>query len=343
MRALKTAAPPPRKLGGVSIGLPHPHPCPGCEIRAPYPGRCGGLLVVAVGIVALVFDADDFKSLAVERMQRDFHRTLAIGGEVELRVLPRLGVQIGAATLSEPGNGETFAAVESARVSLALWPLLRRQVVLGDVQVQGLRATFTRHADGRTSVDDLLNPPGARAAAPAASAPAAPMRFDLGGVTVTDASLTFDDRLQGRRVELTQAALEIGRLAPGVAGNARLKGRVRADQPPLDADVEAAGRLLLDPAGGRHALGGLRATLGGRVGKLDGVTLELGGDVGVGPALQQLELDGRSIKLQGQLAQGPLELQLEVPQLRLGERASRPGRSSPWLRGGKTGARCGRG
>lgn len=127
-----------------------------------------GLLLAAVAFVALTFDAEDFKSLAIERVQREYQRTLAIAGEVELRFLPRLEVELGAVSLSESGRGEPFASVQSARVSLAPWPLLRRQLVVDRLQVQGLRATLVRHADGRTNVDDLLGERGAPGAAPAA-------------------------------------------------------------------------------------------------------------------------------------------------------------------------------
>lgn len=65
-----------------------------------------GLLVAAVAFVALTFDAEDFKSLAIERVQREHQRTLVIPGDVSLRFLPRLGVELGAVSLSERGSGE---------------------------------------------------------------------------------------------------------------------------------------------------------------------------------------------------------------------------------------------
>jgi len=277
-----------------------------------------GLLLAAVAFVALTFDAEDFKSLAIERVQREHQRTLAIAGDVELRFLPRLGVELGAVSLSERGRSEVFAAVQSARVSLAPWPLLRRHLVVDRLQVQGLRATLVRHADGRTNVDDLLGTPDSAGTAPAAPGAAAAMRFDVAGVSIGDAAITIDDQLQGRRFVLSKAALETGRLAQGTAGELRLTGHATSTQLPLDADFELSGRWLPEPGQGRHALTDIRAAASGRMGGLAGVTLQFGGNASVTLQPRGVELDGVELALQVPLAQGEFELQVQVPKIGLG-------------------------
>jgi AsmA protein len=279
-----------------------------------------GLLVAALVFVALTFDAEDFKSLAIERVQREHQRTLAIPGDVSLRFLPRLGVELGAVSLSERGGGEAFASVQSARVSLAPWPLLRRQLVVDRLQVQGLRATLVRHADGRTNVDDLLGERGAPGAAPAAPGAAAAMRFDVAGVSIGDAAITVDDRRQGRRFVLSKATLETGRLAPGMAGELRFTGHAAGTQPLLDADVELSGRWLPEPGQGRHVLSDIRGAASGRLGALAGVKLQLAGHARVALQPRGVELEGVELVLQLPLAQGRLDLQVQAPRLGLGGR-----------------------
>lgn len=291
-----------------------------------------GLLLAAVAFVALTFDAEDFKSLAIERVQREYQRTLAIAGEVELRFLPRLEVELGAVSLSESGRGEPFASVQSARVSLAPWPLLRRQLVVDRLQVQGLRATLVRHADGRTNVDDLLGERGAPGAAPAAPGAAAAMRFDVAGVSVGDAAITFDDRLQGRRFVLSKATLETGRLAPGMAGELRFTGHAASTQPLLDVDVELSGRWLPEPGQGRHVFSDIRGAASGRLGALAGVKLQLAGHARVALQSRGVELEGVELVLQLPLAQGRLDLQVQAPRLGLGGRGEAGGADESGMR-----------
>ena len=286
-----------------------------------------GLLLLAAVLVSARFDADDVKQLIVGRVQQDYQRTLAIPGEIRLSFFPRLGLQLGAVALSEPGRGETFASVQSARVSLAWLPLLRRQLVVDRIRVDGLSARITRGQDGRISVDDLL---GRRATAdPAAPEPAAPatppaLQFDVAGLSFTDAAITIDDRLNGRQFELTQVGIETGRLTshggPDTPSAVRFQGHVKASQPAIDADLVLQGELRLDPARQHYAFSQLGAALSGRLATLTDAALRVGGDVDIALEPLAMDLSGVALSLQGQHPQGRLDASLDLPQLRLGER-----------------------
>jgi AsmA protein len=225
----------------------------------------GALAVLAgagIAMLAASFDPNAYKPLLIERVQQDKQRTLAIPGPIKLSFFPKLGLEIGAVSLSERASAAPFASVQSARVSLALLPLLRRQVVIDRVQVQGLRASLRRFKDGRTNVDDLL------AAAPQdGGARPQPLQFDIAGVDVGDAAITFDDELTARRIDVARGSIRSGRIAPGTPVGLSLKAHVKASQPALDADLSAEGALLLDPEGRRLQLSDVQLKAGGRAGE----------------------------------------------------------------------------
>lgn len=226
------------------------------------------LLAAVAAYLVATFDPNRYKPLLVERVQRDHQRTLSIPGPIALTLFPRLGVKLGAVTLSERQSTDEFASLQSAQVSLAVWPLLRREVVVDRVAVTGLRAKVTRFKDGRLSTDDLTTRE-TPAAAPAEAAPAGPpLRLDIAGIAITDAAFTFDDRQAPRRLTLTKASVETGRIAPGLAVPLALKGRLDANAPALGADLALEGRLTLGPAPGRVVIDALKvevaATLDGR-------------------------------------------------------------------------------
>ncbi|MFM2060290.1 MAG: hypothetical protein RLY71_4675 [Pseudomonadota bacterium] len=248
----------------------------------------GGLLaLVAAGIAYLLFgfDPNDYKALAIERVQQDYHRTLAIPGRIELSIWPVLGVKLGAVSLSERDNAQAeFASIQGAQVGLALWPLLsQRQLHVNRVVLDGLHAQVVRGADGKLSIADLLANPQAAGGAPKpantsantpASTPASatqadsspPLSLDIAGVAITDARLVWDDREAPRRVTLSQARVELGRIAPGVVATPiTVAAHVDVTAPQAAVDIQLGGTLALGPAEGEVTLGGLKLDVGAQV------------------------------------------------------------------------------
>ena len=279
-----------------------------------------GVLAIGGAIVASRFDANSLKPLLVERVQQDYQRTLAIPGEIRLALFPRIGVTLGAVSLSAHASAEPFASLRSARVSIALLPLLlRRQWVVDRVDLDGLRAAVTRYADGRTSIDDLLGAPSPASPGQAPAPAAAPVPFDVAGLSITDAAVSVDDRASGRRMALTKVELETGRLAPGRASETRFTGHLQASPPQVDADLSLKADLMLDPAQHRYAFGKLQAELNGRLATLNDAKVALGGDVDLTLQPLALRLNGVTMALQGQAAQGRLAASADLPQFEFGD------------------------
>ncbi|MHB9119811.1 MAG: AsmA family protein, partial [Burkholderiales bacterium] len=93
------------------------------------------ILVAFLALVALVaatFNPNDYKPLIVKLVQEKKQRTLKLEGDINLTYFPRIGADLGKLALSEHGSDKEFAAVDSARVSLAVLPLLKKQQLVVD-------------------------------------------------------------------------------------------------------------------------------------------------------------------------------------------------------------------
>jgi len=75
-------------------------------------------------------------------------------------------VQLGKTRLSEFRSDKEFAGLEQMRVSLALLPLLSKQVVVDQLQLNGLRVNLIKHRNGRTNFADLLGAEEVEASTP---------------------------------------------------------------------------------------------------------------------------------------------------------------------------------
>lgn len=274
------------------------------------------LLLAAVLLIVLTFDPNSYKPQLVELVQRQYQRTLAIPGPISLTLFPRLGVRVGEVTLSERASSERFASLKAAQVSVALWPLLRQEVVVDRVAVTGLDARIVRGKDGKLNIDDLLGgadknaPP---AAAPSASAPpAAPLKLAVAGVALTDATLVFDDRQAPQQVRLSKASLQTGRFAAGAAMPLELKARLDVDAPKLGSELALQGKLQFGPEPGRIAVEGLQLDLDGAFGAMP-LKARLAGAVEGHTGQQRYAARAFALALDARSGDAPLSLKLQMP------------------------------
>ena len=114
------------------------------------------LFAGALAFIAATFDPNHYKAQVADLVKEKTQRTLTIEGDIRLMLFPKLGVHLGRTRLSEFKSEKDFASLDDMRVSLALIPLLSRQVVVDQIQLDGLRAILVKYKDGKINFDDLL-------------------------------------------------------------------------------------------------------------------------------------------------------------------------------------------
>ncbi|MGZ3253945.1 MAG: AsmA family protein, partial [Burkholderiaceae bacterium] len=107
-------------------------------------GALVALLLIVIAIVAATFNPNDYKPLIIKMVQEKKQRTLSIPGDIKLTFFPKIGADLGKISLSEHKDSAEFASVNSAKVSLALWPLLSKHLVVDRIVVDGLSANLKR-------------------------------------------------------------------------------------------------------------------------------------------------------------------------------------------------------
>ena len=237
------------------------------------------LLVAGIGVLYALFDGEKIKGEMSRVVLEQTQRKLDIAGKLELSVWPDVGIKVGRLTLSEPGGKEEFLALDSARVSVAVMPLLSKQVQVRRVEVDGLKATLVKHKDGTLNIADLLGgdadkkkvPEGTHRAGADGTA-RAPLQIDIAGIKVANAQFIWRDEKGGSTTVLSKLDFGTGRvqadgakqtlgveslnfaatLAGSVSGTARLalsaiEGNAQAmkiGQLALDVDVKSGEATL---------------------------------------------------------------------------------------------------
>ncbi|NHZ33021.1 AsmA family protein [Massilia rubra] len=291
----------------------------------------------AVGIVAARFDPNAYKSAIVERVHEKTRRTLTIGGDIRLALYPRLGVNLGKASLSELGGKGEFAALDSVRLSFALMPLLLRQEVVVDrIELRGMRATLVRQIDGSMNIDDLtaarVKHPGQQAgAAGNAGAGPAKVRFAVDSIRVDNAHLRFDDRKAGRVFDIARLNIDSGPIAHGVPSRVALSANIGVDKPALNTVLIFESGFSLDRDTRRVAMTELDANLdlSSRAGiesraKLKGsIEIDFGKEA-IAAALKG-KIDDSTVSGKGALRGGLLQLDIDIDRVDLARYRARTG------------------
>lgn len=270
----------------------------------------GGLVavvVLAAFIAAMLFDGEAVKTEAAQFMRTEKHRTLRIDGELHLSFWPGIGLRMTKATLHERDSDQVFAAVGRVRLSLRLLPLLRKELAVDTVELEGVSARLVRHKDGSFNFDDLLSKEKDKPA----------LRFDVAGLHLNKGAITWVDEGAGRSIGLTEVEINAGRLANVSEGKLTLAGKLQVDKPAVAGNLRAEGHYRFDLDKKTYAMDGLSIRNTGELAGLTGAEAIVGANVlSFGPA--GLEVNKLDASLKARTGTDALDLKLGVPMLTLG-------------------------
>ncbi len=209
------------------------------------------LVVAAVAIFAMTFDPNRYKDDIQRIVKERTGRTLELKGPLELAFYPSLGAKVSGVVLSERAASQPFVSLESAHASVALLPLLRGAVIVDRVRLSGLRAQIVKDKDGRFNFQDLIEQagekPAAKAEKKAPDSGRGAVAFDIAGVTIERAALSYRDLASGQEIALSELKLETGRIAENAEGKLDFATALKRNTPPLDAKLALSGRYALKP------------------------------------------------------------------------------------------------
>jgi AsmA protein len=256
----------------------------------------GGLLVLviaAVAFVAATFDPNRYKGEIEKQVKERTGRTLKFQGDIGLAFWPSIGAKVGKVTLSRRASANEFASLESARVAVALMPLLRGAVRVDQVSVDGLKASVIRARGGRFDFEDLLGAAGKGAGNPApANAPGGgDVKFDVAGIRLTRASLAYLDEGSGQRLEIQDLGLSTGRIADEAPGKLVLSAHVKGKNPAVDMTISLDGTYRLGLARQEYALNDLTLKVEGTAADISRIALAVTGNAQAQVAKEAVDAD----------------------------------------------------
>ena len=236
------------------------------KILAIVLGALAALLVIAAVVLPFFIDPNQYKGEIIKAVKEQTGRDLKIEGKIGLSLFPWLGLEVTGVELSNaPGFGrQPFARVAAAGVKVEVLPLLRKEIAVDTVMLDGLKLNLARNAAGKTNWDDLTKPAKKEERPPAAApAPAKPAEgvgiagFSVQKVDIRRADITWQDLAAGTAYAVHNLELKTGKIVGGkpvylhlaldLEGGAA--GGPKKEAPSLRTRVELAAQVRMDPDG----------------------------------------------------------------------------------------------
>ncbi|MBF6035383.1 AsmA family protein [Pseudomonas sp. P155] len=222
------------------------------------------LIIVAAGFALThLFDPNDYKD-EIRQIARDkAHIELTLNGDIGWSLFPWLGLELheaSVATLINPT--EPYADLQMLGLSVRVLPLLRREVQMSDVRVEGLNLRLKRDKNGHGNWEDIGKVPTAAAPAgspaPASAAtveapaqaekPPQPIRLDIDSLTVNNARVEYNDELTGKQFSAESIQLSTGPVHDSTNIPVKATAFLGTNQPVLRVRTELTGELRIERA-----------------------------------------------------------------------------------------------
>ena len=298
------------------------------------------LIIVALGFALThLFDPNDYKD-EIRQLARDkANLELTLNGDIGWSLFPWLGLELTDATLASASTPDKpFANLRLLGLSVRVLPLLRKEVQMSDIRVDGLNLDLQRDENGHGNWEDVGRPAAKPGETPAeqtagSDAPSSPnepvqesggqpIKLDIDSLIVNGARVDYRDAQKGQQFSAESIQLTTGAIREGAGVPIKLSAFFGSNQPVMRARTELQGELRFDRALKRYQLEDARLSGEASGEPFNGQTLTYAaqGQLLVDLAAQVAEWNG---------------LKLSANQLRaLGEVKVRDLQSEPKLSGG---------
>ena len=230
------------------------------------------LIIVALGFALThLFDPNDYKD-EIRQLARDKANVeLTLDGDIGWSLFPWLGLELHdarIATLVAPD--QPFADVQMLGLSVRVLPLLRREVQMSDVRVEGLNLSLHRDEKGHGNWEDIgkpvastsgqpsSSPAGQPASDTAAERSSRPLQMNIDSLTVNNARVDYSDARKGQTFLAESIQLSTGAIREASDIPVKLTAFLSTNQPMVRAKTELVGELRLDRALKRYQFEDMR-------------------------------------------------------------------------------------
>ena len=198
------------------------------------------LVVILLLAVRLFVDPNDYKDRIAQQVKTSTGRELTLSGPIRLSVFPWIALELGPASLGNPPGfkAEPFAAVQHVAVRVKLLPLLRKQLEIGRIEVDGLDLRLQKNSAGQGNWENFGNDASQPEQSTSSGSGTLP---DLAGVEIKNSRFAYQDMVADH------VNLELGHVTAGTPIPVKLKLDLTSGAGAKPIDINGQLQVTLDP------------------------------------------------------------------------------------------------
>jgi uncharacterized protein involved in outer membrane biogenesis len=269
----------------------------------------GGVVLLALALAAYfaaTFNPNDYKDDVIKLVQEKKERTLKIDGDIKLNFWPKIGADLGKISLSEHKSDKEFASVNSVKVALAVLPLLKKELVVDTIYVDGAKARLIKYKDGTMNIDDLMSKDEEESEQ---------FKFDVDGVNITNSEAKYADESTGAKYAISKFNMKSGHIALAEPVDLATDFTVTSNQPELAVIANIKGNFLVDPETKHFKVKGLDSHITGDMLNGKNMDIKASGDVDAKPEKMEFLVDSLKLLVSGTFGDAKQAIDLSAPAL----------------------------
>lgn len=229
------------------------------------------VIITIAGLIALPFiiDPNDYKQEISSQVEKATGRSLSLDGDIALSVFPWIALELGPLSLSNAKGfkADNFAQVQAAEIRIKLMPLLKKQLEMDTIILDGLVLNLEKNKQGVTNWQDFSG--GSKTSTPDktsdtdtstktdAGAPAL-AAISIAGVQLTGANILWSDASKSENYSLENLNLNTDPLVPGEPTAIDLNFDISSSKPQAKAHISLTTKVMVDLEQQQYALSGLQ-------------------------------------------------------------------------------------
>ena len=262
------------------------------------------LVLMVAGYFAATFNPNDYKDEIIKLVKEKKGRNLHFDGDIKLTYWPKIGADLGKLSLSEHQSDNEFASVNSVKVSLAVMPLLKKELVVDTVYVDGAKVNVVKNKSGKFNFDDLLS-----------KEESSNIKFDIDGVNISNSEVRYTDEAADAKYNITKLNMKSGHIALAEPVDLNTDFTLTANKPETAANINLKGNFLVDPKTKHFKVKGLDSHIVGDLLGGTGMDIVASGDVDAKPEQQEFLVDGLKLVASGNFSGAKQSIDLSAPAL----------------------------
>ncbi len=216
------------------------------------------VILIIAALIALPFliNPNDYKQQISEQVEKATGRQLTLEGDIGLSVFPWVAIELGPLSLSNAAGfqADNFAKVDAAEIRIKLLPLLKKQLEMDTIILDGLELHLEKNKAGNTNFEDFSKPTDVAESAPEkttetttseSSAPAL-TGISIAGVKLTNANVIWSDATSSQTIQLENLNLTTDALVAGESTQLDLGFSVQSDNPKAKISVALTSDVMVD-------------------------------------------------------------------------------------------------